>query len=110
MIRAPVEEMNTNQQLTIDSRIVVAKRGELSAIGARRRWFWLALLIACGVGGLASGITGLVLSFLAFCEVLTRSRDLSLVVTSLIVASLGLLLFGAHAMDRVDEAEADSDR
>ncbi|HKX82957.1 MAG TPA: hypothetical protein VJL58_01955 [Pyrinomonadaceae bacterium] len=75
---------------------------------SRKRWFWLVLLIICGVGGLASGITGLVLSLLTFCEVLTKSREISLVVTSLIVASLGLLLFGAHAMDRVDEAASET--
>jgi hypothetical protein len=37
--------------------------------------------------------------------VLGATRAASLTVVSMIVASLGLLLFGAHALDRMDEAE-----
>jgi hypothetical protein len=45
------------------------------------------------------------LSLLESAGVLGATRAASLTVVSMIVASLGLLLFGAHALDRMDEAE-----
>lgn len=72
--------------------------------GARKRW-WNLLLCVTGLSGLAAGITGLGLSFLTMLGVLTSTRNLGLVVSMLIVLSLGLLLCAAHAMDRLAEIE-----
>ena len=72
-------------------------------LGARGSWF--AAMTACFVAGLILGITGLMLALLASSGVLGATRAASLTVVSMIVASLGLLLFGAHALDRMDEAE-----
>ena len=92
--------MDTKQSFPLTSFVVVeAKktRGKSS-----QRTFWIGTLAVCGVSGLMSGITGLMLSLLAACGVITRTRTVSITVSVLIVASLGLLLTAAHAMDRTD--------
>jgi cytochrome c biogenesis protein CcdA len=93
--------MQTKQNISIASRMNVQVRP--ADLGARGPWF--AAMTACFVGGLVLGITGLMLSLLASAGVLGATRATSLTVVSMIVASLGLLLFGAHALDRMDEAE-----
>jgi cytochrome c biogenesis protein CcdA len=64
---------------------------------------WFAIMAVSFVAGSSLGIIGLVLSMLTACSVLENTHSVSIMVTSMIVASLGLLLFGAHSMDRVDE-------
>lgn len=75
---------------------------EFSASEKRRR-VWFGVLCLSAVSGFIVGIAGLSLSFMAFCEILEKTRALSLTVSMLIVSSLGLLLFAAHAMDRTSE-------
>lgn len=75
---------------------------ELTASEKRRRT-WFGVLCLSAVSGFISGIVGLSLSFMAFVEMLGKTRRLSLTVSMLIVSSLGLLLFAAHAMDRIGE-------
>lgn len=70
----------------------------------KRKKTWFAVLCLTAVSGIIAGITGLTLSFLAFVESMERTRRLSLTVSTLIVSSLGLLLFAAHAMDRIGES------
>lgn len=70
----------------------------------RRKKIWFGVLCLSAVSGFISGVAGLSLSFMAFCEMLERTRALSLTVSMLIVSSLGLLLFAAHAMDRSSES------
>jgi hypothetical protein len=93
--------MQTRQNISIASRMNVQVRPV--RLGARGSWF--ASMTASFVGGLILGITALMLSLLASAGVLGATRATSLTVVSMIVASLGLLLFGAHALDRMDEAE-----
>ena len=93
--------MQTKQEMSINSRMNVQVRP--IRLGVRGSWF--AAMTACFVGGLVLGITGLMLSLLASAGVLGATRATSLTVVSMIVVSLGLLLFGAHALDRMDEAE-----
>jgi Co/Zn/Cd efflux system component len=69
----------------------------------RRRRSWFGVLCASAVSGFIAGITGLFISFMAFSHLIERTRTTSLLVSMLIVSSLGLLLFAAHAMDRSSE-------
>ncbi|MEO5859511.1 MAG: hypothetical protein ABIR33_11240 [Pyrinomonadaceae bacterium] len=93
--------METKQHFPLSSNIVVAERIPTSG-NAQKRAFWIGVLAVCGVSGLMSGIMGLTLSLLTACGVVTRTRTVSLAVSVLIVAALGLLLTAAHAMDRTD--------
>ena len=69
----------------------------------KRRRVWFGVLCLSAVCGFIAGIAGLSLSLMAYCEMMERTRTLSLTVSMLIVSSLGLLLFAAHAMDRSSE-------
>jgi len=94
--------METKQHFPLTSNIVVAERKASSGAAKRTRTFWIGVLAFCGVSGLMSGITGLMLSLLTACGVIDRTRTVSITVSILIVAALGLLLTAAHAMDRTD--------
>lgn len=97
--------MERNNNVSLASNIVLhIEESSGRTDGFRKKW-WFGLLCITGLSGLASGITGLVLSFLTMLEVLTSTRNLGFVVSMLIVSSLGLLLCAAHAMDRIDEIE-----
>jgi uncharacterized membrane protein len=96
--------METKQHFPMASHIVVAERKADSSSAKRLRTFWLSVLAICGISGMMSGITGLTLSLLSACGVVARTRTVSIAVSILIVAALGLLLTAAHAMDRTDGA------
>lgn len=83
--------------------MVISPRPLIREKAESRRNFWFGIMAVSFVSGLMFGISGLVFSLLTACEIVANTRSLSLTVTSLIVASLGLLLFGAHALDRMDE-------
>ncbi|MCW5955586.1 MAG: hypothetical protein KIT61_03305 [Pyrinomonadaceae bacterium] len=102
--------MQTNRQITFGSRMVISPTPVVSERAEFRRKFWSVVMAVSFVSGLMLGISGLVFSLLTACEIVANTRSLSLTVTSLIVASLGLLLFGAHAMDRMDEESRKSPR
>jgi integral membrane sensor domain MASE1 len=94
--------METKQHFPLTSNFVVAERNETSTAKKRLRTIWLTALGVCGISGLMSGITGLTLSLLTALGVVARTRTVSIAVSVLIVAALGLLLTAAHAMDRTD--------
>ena len=91
--------METKQHFPLTSYVVEAKKTQAAS---GQRTFWIGVLAFCGVSGLMSGITGLMLSLLTACGVIDRTRTVSITVSILIVAALGLLLTAAHAMDRTD--------
>lgn len=94
--------METKQHFPLASNIVIAERKSSSTAAKRARTFWIGVLCVCGISGLMSGITGLTLSLLTACGIVDRTRTVSISVSILIVAALGLLLTAAHAMDRTE--------
>jgi len=84
------------------SRIVVAEKKAESGSAKRLRTVWISIIGICGISGLMSGFSGLTLSLLTALGVVARTRTVSIAVSVLIVAALGLLLTAAHAMDRTD--------
>ena len=88
--------------------MVVASKPKSARGSANRNTLWFCLMAVCFATGLILGITSLVVSALAALAAIGNTRSLSLGVTSMIVGSLGLLLLGAHAMDRMDEGSRDS--
>ena len=94
--------METKQHFPLTSNIVVAERKSSSGTAKRARTFWIGVLCVSGLSGMMSAITGLTLSLLTACGVVARTRTVSISVSFLIVAALGLLLIAAHAMDRTE--------
>ena len=66
----------------------------------RKRRFWLASVAMFGLVGMMSGSTALVISLLTACSVLREGKGLGILVSGLLLGSLGALLLAAHAMDR----------
>jgi hypothetical protein len=97
--------METNRNFTHTSQFVIAEPKSRSSREDRQRVFWISVIGVCGIAGLASGITGLTLSLLTAVGAIERTRSMSIAVSILIVASLGLLLMAAHAMDRTDSVK-----
>ena len=79
----------------------VAIRAQERAKSDRRRVLWLAASALSGISGIACGIAGLVLSFLAAEEIVPASSGVRLAVPILIVLSLSLLMWCAHSLDRL---------
>lgn len=98
--------MERNTNISLASNIALHIECPTERTGGFRKTWWIGLLCATGLSGLTAGITGLVLSFLTMLGVLISTRNLALVVSMLIVSSLGLLLCAAHAMDRIDDVES----
>ena len=88
--------------------MVVDSKPTNAAGSATRNRLWFGVMAVCFATGLMLGITSLWVSMLAALAALGNTRSLSLGVTSMIVGSLGLLLLGAHAMDRMDKGSRDS--
>lgn len=93
--------MESKQHFPLTSNIIIAERKSKPG-KSQQRTFWIGVLAACGISGLMSGIMGLTLSLLTACGIVARTRTVSISVSILIVAALGLLLTAAHAMDRTD--------
>ena len=93
--------MDTKQHFPLASYIAAEQTKTRSSTAIRMRTLWLTVLGVCGVGGLLSGITGLILSLLTACGIVARTRTVGITVSIMIVAALGLLLTAAHAMDRM---------
>lgn len=81
----------------------VAIRAQDRAKSDRRKVLWLAASALSGAIGIACGIAGLVLSFLAAEEIVAASSGVRLAVPILIVLSLSLLMWCAHCMDRLHQ-------
>lgn len=96
--------MQADQKFISSAHIVIAEKPESFSRRSDREQTWFAVMAAAFVIGLILGIAGLVISLLTVCDVLASTRSRSLTATAMIVASLGSLAFGAHAMDRMDLA------
>jgi len=96
--------MQADQKFISSSHVVVRGDRTPYRIRSNREITWFGVMAACFVTGLMLGISGLVMSMLTVCGALASTRPRSLAATAMIVASLGSLAFGAHAMDRMDLA------
>ncbi len=94
--------MLTEQQI-LKTSIPVSRDESRESRLRRRSLTWMVVLGICGAAGLFNVITGLMLSLLPACGLVENTRNLSFVVTALIITGLGALLWGAHAIDRVEE-------
>lgn len=70
---------------------------------AKRRW--TTLLFGCAVLGISSGILGLSISLLNFLGLLARNEGAGRLSVLLVALAFPLMMFGAHAMDKIAEIE-----
>ena len=81
-----------------------AERREKRSLQRNRRR-WTASLFASAALGLLVGAVGLVISALAFCGFLSRHETVGRLGTLMVVLAFPLMLFGAHAMDKIAESD-----
>ena len=96
---------------TMNREIGLAAALEMKMSGraaAQKRRFWLGWLAGFATAGTGSGIVALTISLLTACGALRESRGMSVVVSGLLVGSLGALLLAAHGMDRLAAARIES--
>lgn len=78
--------------------------------GGQRRQRWIRFLYAGSVGGILVGLSGLLMSGLAWFGVFERTPVFKLIGTWLIIVAFPLVIFGAHAMDKITEIDRNEKR
>lgn len=73
---------------------------KISNAGKRRRK-WLAALLFSSLGGVLVGLTGLVISGLSLFNLIEKTSLANRIGTILIVVAFPLVLFSAHALDKI---------
>lgn len=69
------------------------------------RKFWLTALYVCSIGGLLTGFIGLLMSALEFFGIIERAAGFNRTGTWLMVIAFPVVMFGAHAMDKIAEID-----
>lgn len=64
---------------------------------------WLLVLYFCGFGGIFIALTGLFMSGLSHFRLIENDLNIHQIGTILIVAAFPLIMFGAHALDKIGE-------
>lgn len=64
---------------------------------------WSIVLYFCGIGGIFIGACGLLLSALEYFKFVNKTARLIEIGTGLIVLAFPLIMFGAHALDKIGE-------
>ena len=70
----------------------------------RRKRRWSTMLLISAIGGVLTGITGLVLAGAALLHVIAPFGGVSMIGTFLLVVTFPLLIFQAHCLDKIEEA------
>lgn len=73
----------------------------------RRKRRWSALLLLSAIGGIMTGITGLVLAGAALLHLISPFGGLSMIGTFLLVVTFPILIFQAHCLDAIEAANRD---
>lgn len=84
-----------------ESNLVKDKTAESKADALKRRW--LLILYFCGFGGIFLACTGLFLSGLSYFRFVERELNIHKIGIILIVLAFPLIMFGAHALDKIGE-------
>jgi small-conductance mechanosensitive channel len=92
------EQITMGIEATDDSENVKSQRG-------RRRNRWMAVLTFTSIGGIVTGLTGLLLSALSLFGVIDATGRLHGSTTVLIVIAFVSLSLAAHALDKISEIE-----
>ena len=77
---------------------------EIAAVKNNRQG-WIAALVFSSASGVLVGLTGLIISALNFFGAIEKTSLLSRLGTLLIVIAFPLVMFSAHAMDKISEID-----
>ena len=66
---------------------------------------WISALLVSALGGFSLGLTGLIMSGIAYFEMTGNSKQVNQIGTWLIVIAFPVIIFGAHALDKIKENE-----
>ena len=66
---------------------------------------WVLIVIFSVTGGFALGLIGLIMSGLAYFGFTENAKEINRIGTWLIVAAFPLIIFGAHALDKIAATE-----
>jgi phosphatidylglycerophosphate synthase len=90
------------KEASIPTTNLINKSDEnISPASAGRKW--TIILYFCSIGGLLIGLSGLTLSGLSYFEFFEKANHLHKLGTWLIVVAFPLIMFGAHALDKIGE-------
>lgn len=84
--------------------MAVKNFGEKTAINKRRQ-SWISTLYVCGIGGLAMSLFGLLMSATTSFKLVENAAQINRIGTWLMVAAFTIVMFGAHAMDKIGEID-----
>lgn len=80
------------------------KISKKTAVGKRRQ-NWMLMVYLCGIDGLALSLCGLLLSATAFFKLVEDAAQINRIGTWMMVAAFPIVMFGAHAMDKIGEID-----
>ena len=87
--------------LTLNA-IPIDKDREISA-GKKKRW--TQILFFTGIGGISVGVCGLLISAMTLLHVIEKKSFADRIGVLLIIVAFPLIMFGAHALDKIRECE-----
>lgn len=87
------------------TNFIAITEGKLKTKASSNRKFWITALYFCGIGGLSTGLIGLLLSALEFFGFVERAAQSNRIGTWLMVIAFPVVMFGAHAMDKIAEID-----
>lgn len=74
-------------------------------ISAGRKKRWTQILFFTGIGGIVVGVCGLLISAMTLLHVIEKRSFADCIGVLLIIAAFPLIMFGAHALDKIRECE-----
>lgn len=72
-------------------------------LSGKDRKKWIRILYFCSIGGVFFGLSGLLLSGLAFFDFL--EKEINRIGTLFVITAFPLLIFSAHAVDKIREID-----
>jgi len=99
------KEMKEMKDLTIPFEAVSEETKPETAAVKNNRKGWLTALVFSSASGVAVGLSGLIISALNFFGMIEKTSVVSHVGTLLIVIAFPLVMFSAHAMDKIAEID-----
>lgn len=68
---------------------------------SKSRQNWMVTVYVCGFGGFSMSLFGLLLSATAFFKLVEDAAQINRIGTWMMVAAFPIVMFGAHAMDKI---------
>jgi hypothetical protein len=86
------------------------KRNQVDSVDGKNRKRWILALYFCSIGGFSAGLIGLSMSALAFWGFIKNAGLINQIGMWLIVAAFLLVVFAAHAVDKIAKIDRNEKR